>query len=168
MLSTDHLTTLAEVAIALAGFSALIGLLGVRAGRSDPRSDAMRLQLMLETSLLVVAFALFPFIPLKLGVSSDLLWRMSAGAFLIVDISYWILTRNRNRTYGGMATSAERRKGVVLLLLAWTVDLLMMTIVIGVTGSAAPGVYFAALYIELVISGVFFITFAASMLAPQE
>ncbi len=71
VLSADHLTTIAEVAIALAGFSALIVLLSGRSGRADPRADVLRLRIMLETSLLVVAFALFPFIPSTLGLAPD-------------------------------------------------------------------------------------------------
>jgi hypothetical protein len=168
VLFTDHLTTLAEVAIALAGFSALVALLGNRARRADRRADAMRLQFMLETSLLVVAFALFPFIPLTLGVSSDLVWRISGGAFLIADATYWMLSYKRGRAARALLAPAERRLRIVMLLLAYTADLLMIVVVLGLTGLAAPGIYFAALYAELVLSGVFFITFAASIFAPPE
>ena len=63
VLDADHLFTVAEVGIALAGFSTLVAVLGVRSGRADPRLDAVRLQIMLESSLFVVAFSLFPLIP---------------------------------------------------------------------------------------------------------
>jgi hypothetical protein len=168
MISVDHLTTIAEVAIALAGFSALVALLGNRAGRSDPRADAMQLQFMLESSLLVVAFALFPFIPLTLGVSSDLLWRISGGAFLIADATYWMLTYKRARTVHALLTPADRRSAIAIRLLAYTADLLMISVVVGLAGFASSGLYFAALYVELVTAGVLFVGFAASMFVPPE
>ena len=168
VLSADHLTTIAEVAIALAGFSALIVLLGGRSGSADPRADAVRLRYMLESSLLVVAFALFPFIPATLGVVPDLVWRISGGAFLIVDIAFWILAYKRNRDLRALLTPSERRFTVFMYLLAGTADLLMLVVVLGIAGLAASGFYFAALYLELVGSGVFFVTFAASMFAPRE
>jgi len=168
VISVDHLTTIAEVAIALAGFSALVALLGNRAGGIDRRADAMRLQFMLETSLLVVAFALFPFIPLKLGVSSDLLWRISGGAFLIADVAYWILTRNRGRAVRELLTSAGRRHATSTRLLAYTADLLMLSVVLGLADFASPGLYFTALYVELITAGVLFVGFAASTFVPPE
>jgi len=167
-LSTDHLTTIAEVAIAVAGFSALVALLGARSGRTHPRADAVRLQLMVETSLLVVAFALFPFIPLKLGASSEFLWRISAGAFLIADATYWVLTYKRIQEVRQLLTGTDRRLAAVLAMPAYTADLLMVVVVLGFAVSAAPGLYFSALYLELIVSGLLFVTFAASIFAPSE
>ena len=60
MVETDALSTIAEIGVALAGFSAVIGVLGSRSGRSDTRVDALRLQAMLESGLMVAFFALLP------------------------------------------------------------------------------------------------------------
>jgi hypothetical protein len=116
-----------------------------------------------------VAFALFPFVPSRLGASSDLLWRISGGAFLIADAIYWILTFKRYQAIGTLLTTTTDRLFTVLMRLsAVTVDLLMVVIVLGLARSAAPGLYFAGLYLELVVSGAFFVSFTASMLAPHD
>jgi hypothetical protein len=44
----------------------------------------------------------------------------------------------------------------------------MIVVVLGLALFAAPGLYFAALYLELVVSGLLFVTFAASIFAPPE
>jgi hypothetical protein len=56
----DFLLAISQVSVGLAGFSAIVGLLGSRSGRSDLRVDALRLQVMLETSLMVAAYAFLP------------------------------------------------------------------------------------------------------------
>ena len=51
MIEKDVLFTLAELAVALAGFSAIIGVLGTRKDSSHIKVNALRLQVMLETML---------------------------------------------------------------------------------------------------------------------
>ena len=60
MIEQDLLLTIAEVSVGLAGFSAIVGLLGHQSGRSDLKVDALRLQVMLEASLLVAAYSFLP------------------------------------------------------------------------------------------------------------
>lgn len=75
------LQTFAEVAVAFAGFASLISLLG----RSSEFLDGSRLLGMVRTSLLVTGFALFPFVPLAIGMSEHGAWRLSA--ILLVAVS---------------------------------------------------------------------------------
>jgi hypothetical protein len=60
VIGRDLLLTIAEVSVGLAGFSAIVGLLGHRSGRSELKVDALRLQVMLEVSLMVAAGAMVP------------------------------------------------------------------------------------------------------------
>ena len=62
MVDTDLLYTLAEIAVALAGFSAIIGVLSSRRESTDLQINALRLQVMLETCFMVAAAALTPII----------------------------------------------------------------------------------------------------------
>ncbi len=55
MIDKDILFTLAELAVALAGFSAIIGVLSSRRGSTDLKVNALRLQVMLETCFMVAA-----------------------------------------------------------------------------------------------------------------
>ena len=59
----------AELGVALAGFSAVIGVLGSHRGTSDVRVDALRLEVMLETSLLVAALAIVPELLGRFGIA---------------------------------------------------------------------------------------------------
>ena len=58
MIDKDILYTLAELAVALAGFSAIIGVLSSRRDPTDRQVNALRLQIMLETCFMVAAAAL--------------------------------------------------------------------------------------------------------------
>lgn len=65
----EQLLTVEEIAVTLAGFTALIGFLGRARRDEDRQAAAFMLRLMLEASLFVAALALFPLLPLNLGVS---------------------------------------------------------------------------------------------------
>jgi hypothetical protein len=166
--STDHLLTVGEIAVTLAGFSALVAILGGRRGRSEPRVDALRLRTMLEASLLVLAFSLFPLIPSKLGATPALSWRISAAAFLAVDLVETVFSLRRLRGLRTLATSGDRLSAVVVQVFAYSADALMFLVVLGVSAPFAAGFYFIALYANLVVAAVLFLAFAASTFVPPE
>jgi hypothetical protein len=87
MQGSDQLLAIAEVGVALAGFTGVIGALGMRDHAA--MSDAARLQvwLMLEFSLGTVFFALVPFAPANFGAAETTIWSISSGlmtAFMLV------------------------------------------------------------------------------------
>jgi hypothetical protein len=166
--SADHLLTIAEIAVTLAGFSALVAILGGRRGRSDPRMDVLRLRTMLEASLLVLAFALFPLIPTKLGAAPPLSWRISAGAFLVVDLVVTVASLRRGAGLRHVATPGDWLWSVPVQLLAYSADALMAVVVLGIAAPLAPGFYFIALYANLAVAGLLFVAFAASTFLPRE
>ena len=168
MLDADHLLTVAEVGIALAGFSALVAVLGVRSGRTHPRLDSLRLRLMVECSLFVVAFSLFPLIPSRLGASADLSWRISAGAFLAMDAIMTATMLQRMRTVRELYSKADRLTSIVCQAFGYAADIAVVFILLGLVGPLASGLYFVALYLNLVIAGALFLGFAASIFVPPE
>ena len=58
---SDLLLSIAEVAVAFAGFASLVSILGRRSSRDSPVVQAARLRGLIISSLIVVAFAFFPF-----------------------------------------------------------------------------------------------------------
>ena len=78
----DLLLTIAEVSVALAGFSAIVGLLGNRSGRSDIKVDALRLQVMLELALMVAAGAFMPVLISLFEFDVWTTWRIAAAISL--------------------------------------------------------------------------------------
>ena len=60
MPDADYFLTIAELAVALAGFGGLAALIGKRPGAESARVDAGRLRAMLEHSLATMILAVFP------------------------------------------------------------------------------------------------------------
>lgn len=83
-MTQDALFTLAEIAIALAGFSAVVVIF-----RRDPayrwrRSDANRFHGMVFHALAATLFCFVPVILQDLGVAAALAWRLGCGALAVI------------------------------------------------------------------------------------
>ena len=68
------LYSIAEIAVTIAGFAALVSVLSWRRGDFDARAEGLRLIVALEASLFVAAFALAPLIPHKFGLDPAVTW----------------------------------------------------------------------------------------------
>ena len=88
---SDTLLTTAQVAVAFAGFTGLIGLFVTR-DRGLVEGGAMfRFRTMLDYSVIALLSALFPFLPDALQLPDDLIWRVSSIAMLLGLGGYWLL-----------------------------------------------------------------------------
>ena len=105
MPETDFLFLIAELAVALAGFSAVIGVLSVRPGTSDVRVDGLRLQVMLETSLFVAAAVLLPVLLDHFDIGSPTVWRTSSAVFLLYQIPGEFISAKRTKSMPEMTVS---------------------------------------------------------------
>ncbi len=76
------LTTLAEVAIAIAGFSGIVVALQNRA-LVWSETDKMRFSMLLQVSFEGVAFSLIPIVLYLMHLSEPLVWRWSSGLWLV-------------------------------------------------------------------------------------
>lgn len=167
MSDTDHLSTVAEVAIALAGFAALVGVLGRRSGQSKQSEVGLRLLFGLEASLLVVAAALLPIVPLSFGLSEGLVWRLSALLYLLADLglAYMIFRRS-----GPLAIPAVAQPGMSRAI--WTVSasgqLLLVVALLGFVPEYSPAVYLTVLYLNLVNSGLAFLVVAWDTFVAED
>ncbi len=95
---TDTLLTIAEIGVAIAGFSSLATLLFSRAGRLGRELDTYRFEGMMINSLLVIAFALLPVLFQALTLSLPVNLKLSSCALLLVYGSRGVLiTRNTLR-----------------------------------------------------------------------
>jgi hypothetical protein len=75
----ELLSTIAEVAVTLAGFSGVIFALGNRAGGALTAKEESGLTHMLLTSFGPVLISLIALVLLKSGLENDLAWRISCG-----------------------------------------------------------------------------------------
>lgn len=119
----DALLTLAEVAVALAGFSSVVVLFRRGGVQSEWRpEDRFRFRVMLEASLLAAFFALLPLAISGLGVRGPLLWRVSSGllaASLLVGLTQMMLARTEGATRAlnpALGSSIAAAHGLTLLV----------------------------------------------------
>ena len=94
----DLLYTLAEIAIAVAGFSGIVTALSSRNGRSAEQSalDFQILQGVLMASLLVVGFSVLPGALVHMGSGVRAAWRVSSSIFFLVAGAYFMWTTPRH------------------------------------------------------------------------
>jgi hypothetical protein len=165
---TETLHVVAELAVAFAGFASLVSILGVRRGRDAPEIDALRLRGMLETSLLVAAFALVPILAHESGLAVTLAWRVSAGCFAFSVACVFIVQKRRQKA----ATPATGYRAphyftaTIYCVLSVCVGALLGT-TLGVLQNASFA-YGLGLFAFLVYAGLLFARLVSSLLSATE
>ncbi len=89
MQSTDVLLTIAEIAVALAGFSAIVVMLNSKPIREWDDTDRLNLRALVQLSAIIIVFALLPFI-LNVSIKEPELWTYALwayGGLHILDVS---------------------------------------------------------------------------------
>ena len=77
----ENLRTLAEVAVAFAGFTGIVAVLGKRSSNPWSSAELNTIRTLLHTSIGATLFALLPGVLGPYVESSDLVWRASSGLF---------------------------------------------------------------------------------------
>jgi len=158
---SELLVTTAQVAIGLAGFSGVAGVLGARPGSASPEFQGARLRLMIETSLLAAGFSLLPMVLELLGFEPRALWRIASGMNLLAFAPQFALSFRRSTAI--IRVSGEptpKAWGAVTTLIAvLTVALLAASAL----GFASSRLYVAAIFLQLVLGGIAFHRFFAAL-----
>ena len=164
---SDLLLTVAEVAVAFAGFASIVGVLGQRSASSPRRLNAFRMRVMLLHSLVVVAFSLVPFLIHSYGVQEETVWRASSGLYVITSVLVVVPMARRLRALRLDAISGSRVGYVVgpLIVLELTLSL---GNALGLTQQAAAAVYLTVLALRLFLSGLAFSLLIFSFITPSE
>lgn len=109
MEGSDILQTIAEVSIALAGFSGIVVALGGRSGRSLSDFEMFRLRILLLASLLALGLTLLPFFWHYLRVPADVAWSICSAVVVAVMIPIVIHDTRAFRAYSNDMPKFERR-----------------------------------------------------------
>lgn len=156
MPESDILLTIAEVAVAFAGFASLVSILGRGTSADDPRVLSVRMRAMLLTSLLVVAFSLVPVILDSFGARPQASWIASSLLLLTATLAYYRWLQGAIHTLGraGLTPSTFQRRIIIptLLLTLAVVSLLLLADAV----LAMPAIYLSALALLLFQSGFAF------------
>jgi len=99
MTPEDVLPNIAEIAIALAGFSGLVAAFGQRPGQFWRGDQKTRIVLLVILSFATIVCALYPFAMSGLSRSPVLVWgvpMVGFGSLSIVLLAYWIVVSRRH------------------------------------------------------------------------
>lgn len=154
--STDALTTIAEVAVGLAGFSGVVVVLGRQPGEFT-RVEAGRLVVLLMSSLGALFFALLPFALFPLGLDTSTVWRIAAGLVAILALSHLGVSYSELRRVRNEAPEVYSRVvASVHFSILFAVLLLQLAIVI-MGGELALSLYIFGLLGLLVVAAFQFV-----------
>ena len=160
--SQDVLLSLAEIAAAFAGFAALVSVIPRGPDRTEtPAHDLLRLRLIISSGVTGVVTALLPLGLSGFGVEGEVVWRLSAVVFLILDNSIILSFLG---AYGPVRGSfpPDRLAVTVFMSLEGVEQLGLLAIVFGLGEWDPAGVYTAVLTANLVQAGFIFVRFVGS------
>ena len=125
MNSQDLLLTTAELAVAFAGFSSLVGIFARRREEQIDRRVVHSLRWMLDYGLITLFGCLIPFLPILAGAEESAIWRISSGALIAGTLTYIFLNREFLRepgkhrpfgpTFGRVAYALDRLSFIALV-----------------------------------------------------
>ena len=162
----ELLFTVAEVAVAFAGFASIVGILGRRPTDSPDQLVALRLRIMLLHGLVVVAFSLVPHLLHSYGIQGEAVWRASSGLWLIVSAIVGVSLALRVRALLS-ASDYRDRPGMIAIGVFFVDTVLSLANVLGLTEQIAAAVYLTALALRLFLSGLAFSSVVFSFLVPS-
>jgi hypothetical protein len=133
----DTLLTIAEIAVAFAGFSSIVVVFRNRDAESWETIDAIRYHVMLAGALMTAVFAGVPFVVSWLAVPTTLVWRVSSAALLLY-LTPLIVGQFRARSL--FPSPAGQARWLVFLLTSSGAAACLGLNVVGIalTGAAEP------------------------------
>ena len=147
MESGSLLLTIAQLAVAFAGFSAIIVALNNRPVRDWDATDRLNLRCLLQVSVFVIAFSLFPFL-LAISLTKAGVWKVGTwvyGSLIVADASFFyaIMTKDsprlfRNAAVGGIVIgvlqiaaaavgTTASRESMYVIALFWQFGIVVMS-----------------------------------------
>jgi hypothetical protein len=162
----DFLFTVAEVAVAFAGFAGLVTVLTQRLAKTEREFDIVRFRDMLLLSLIAAAFSLLPTLPSAFGASDEATWRLSAVLFLIAWAGFGLqgliaglrLSRSGTRPFSRPLFWSN-----LVIHVPAMIALLLVAIDAPLVASVRSAVYLAALFAMLYLAGAYFVALFISL-----
>lgn len=165
MQDSDLLLTISEVAAAFAGFASLVTILGQRTPGDDVRVSSLRMRAMVLYSLLVVAFALVPFVLNRYGLPELVVWRVSSVLFAIAiaAVEAWLIRQVIR--LGSLYLRSRRPVLFVVIPSLSAATLLLLANATFVAARHTAAVYLTGLGLMMFLAGFVFALILFSFLA---
>ena len=143
-------------------------MLGQHLSHSDPRLDAIRLKSVLFTALIATGFALFPFLPDRLGASVEITLRTSAGAFTLCWVGFFVAETQRYRALQKAGIDFFSSLSVLNAALYLFAVLGLSAVALGFLPTLGRGVYIFGLFVLLFVSATSFTRVFLSLLRTER
>jgi hypothetical protein len=168
MSADDVLGLLAEIAVAIAGFSSVVVVFGGRAEGRWSGADRTRLSVLIGGSLSVLFFALLPSVVRLLRGADNAAWGASSALFAVFIVAYTLWVGPQMRGLVGNQPGALNPNVARLGLLLMVVALVLQ--VLNLTGPfhAEPGPYVAGLVLLLMLSAIQFVRLVFTRIEPSS
>jgi hypothetical protein len=161
------LLTTAELAVAFAGFSSLVGVFSRRRDGRIDRGIVTPLRVMLDYSLITLFSSLIPFLPMAAGATDKVVWQFSSAVWIVGIGLYLYLNRRWLReVYRDNYISRAARRAVQFL--DWASLFAMMGNALEVFWSPSLLVYYAVLMWYLGGAALGFVQVVASTWREPE
>ena len=156
--ASDVLIVVAEISVALVGFSGIIAALRQRSISSWPPHIAYRFSFMCWLAFFVMAFALLPFIPYYTARFSALTWQISSALFAVSTVGFVWLSYSKSKNLPA-ASSAQLSSGWMLTYQSGMIlsALFLAANALSLSGTAGPAAYLAALGWLLFVAASLFV-----------
>jgi hypothetical protein len=158
----SFLTTTAEIAIAIAGFSGLVAVLGRRGQGEWSLADVFRMNLLLRSSFGSVLFCLLPVILFSAAVAETTVWVVSSAGQLVVVVGS--MARGVRKIRPALEASGEPRpeRGFLLMMGAMFIAFVVLhTLNVVVLQTAWP--YLVGLTLSLSFAFIEFVRLLRSL-----
>lgn len=154
----DTLLTIAEIAVALAGFASIVSVIAQRAEGESRDADSHRIRLMLEVALRNAGFAVLPLPLLPAFPSDPIVWRAASGLYLAAALFHGLTRLKPQRLLGPRWFTFCAQSFLALTAAVSVANIL------GLGGANAFSLYLASLLFGLAVSGLAFLAVTASAL----
>ena len=144
--ASDVLIVVAEISVALAGFSGIIAVFRQRGISSWPPHIAYRFMFMCHNAFTAMAFALLPFFLYYTSLFSETTWEISSALFAVTVIFLMWQTYFRAKEMA-VASRAQLSSGWMLTYQSgsFLIALILAANALSLLGAAGPAAYLAGL-----------------------
>ena len=154
----DLLQTFAEVAVAFAGFSAVVSIFDRRAEADDPRIRHFRVRVMVEYSVCVAIFAFVPYLLDALLENEEIAWRVSSMLLAAAWSAVGLLASHRaRRIFGRSALSVAPAFSAIATVLGYAGAAILVLNAVGLPLRSAGVAYIVGLFFPLLQSALYFL-----------
>jgi hypothetical protein len=168
MEGADVLLAISEVAIAFAGFTSIVGVLGHRVGRTWSPENSLRLWLMIEASIATLFFSLLPSVLHHLELSARSVWGLASGAMTVFLVVHSLVVGGKLRAlYRANAWSTQRFESSIGALIFATAIVQTLN-VLDIGFHRTLGAYLLGLILLLGFASLHFVALLAAVHASMS